>query len=135
MTVASARLKRDIVLVQKTGARHVGLLPPVHTQFEAIDERWRAALKQRFEYYGIPGKTMPREQFNNEGKHVVGNKPRREVQLWAFKAFQHRLYGAILHLDGIATFAGAVLIEDKKRNRADPAVLRKAAGIIAGYID
>lgn len=65
---------------------------------------------------------IPKSKFNrNEGRH---GSEKRLVQ--AFKSFQGRVYGVEGSIDGKRTFFASTA-EIKKDNRADPAVLKRAA--------
>lgn len=69
------------------------------------------------------------EQFKKEGDFSDGVGGR--VAIWAFKAWQFRLYGAVLTVDGSRCFVGVTVDPEKKSNRADQALLRSAALEIA----
>ena len=129
------RLVRELVMVQGTGSRRVGMLKNVHAEFERLETRWKGRLEQNFKNYGIPGTTMPKEQFNSEGRHPTGGPRSKDLQLYAFKAFQHRLYGPSISIDGVETFVGLWLVTDKKRNKANPKLLQSVARSFQPYLD
>jgi hypothetical protein len=129
------RLAQDLIMVQQTGSRRVGLLTEVHAQFEALEVRWKRKLERHFKHYGIPGTTMPKEHFNSEGRHPTGGPRSKEVHIYAFKAFQCRIYGVVVPIRGFPTFAGLELVNDKKKNRADQDLLRRVARRFGQYED
>jgi len=135
MGAGNEELARVLVMVQDTGCRHVGMLPHVHRDFERLDERWRKKLERHFRNYGIEGTSMPPEQFKSEGRHPTGGVRTRDIQLWAFKAFQTRLYGTVVGIRGVQTFAGLELITDKKQQTADQELLKRVAKDFAQYQD
>jgi hypothetical protein len=117
-------------MVQEDGVRWVGMLPDVHKDFLALtgtEERWRKKLQQHFRNFGLPGTTLPAEHFASEGRHPTGGPKSKDLQLSAFKAYQHRLYGTMFDLEGHQTFVGLQLITDKKKNKADQQLLKRIA--------
>jgi hypothetical protein len=122
-------------MVQQTGYRRVGLLNDVYRRFEKLEERWKSKFKNHFKNYGIPNTVMPREHFNTEGRFGTGGSQSRNVQLFAFKAFQHRLYGVTVPFQGFETFVGLELITDKKTNKADQELLKRVAKKFGTYCD
>src|SRR5438477_2019179 len=111
-------LARDLIMVQETGCRRVGLLRAVKKDFERIEKRFRLKLLQHFDHYGIPGTTMPDEHFKSEGHFPSGGQPPKNVHVFVFKAFQCRIYGITKTIEQIETFIG-MEIDKKKSNRAD----------------
>ena len=87
-------------MVQNTGLRHVGLLPNVNELFLKLDEKWRNRLKRHFTHFGMLGMTLPREHFNFEGRHPTGGPRSQDVAVYAFKAFQCRIYGVTVDVGG-----------------------------------
>jgi hypothetical protein len=69
------------------------------------------------------------EQFKKEASFSVGGG--NKIAIWAFKAWQWRLYGAILSLGGRKTFIGARVDADKKQNKANREMMEAAAKEIA----
>ena len=133
MSAGRDKLVRDLVIVQATGVRRVGLLRSVERQFRGLDQRWKKRLERHFRNYCTPNTTLPPEQFKSEGRFPTGGLRSKEVQVFAFKAFQHRLYGVVESVNGIPTFVGMELVEDKKTNRADQDLLRRVARNFAPY--
>jgi hypothetical protein len=127
------RLIRELVMVQTSGHRHVGLLLNVHAEFQALEKRWKKKLEQHFQNYGIRDARLPKEHFNSEGRFPTGGQRSRDIQLVAFKAFQHRLYGTTVGIRGTETFIGLRLVTDKKTDRADQALLKRIAESFRDY--
>lgn len=135
MSPGLRKLEQELVLVQSSGYRWVGMLRPVHEEFSSIDPKWKARLERYFHNYGIRGTTMPNEHFNSEGRHSTGGPRPKQLLVCAFKAFQHRLYGFSIPFKGTETFVGTRLITDKKRNRADRKLLRRMAEDFQPYVE
>jgi len=113
-------------MVQDQGCRRVGLIRDVFEEYQRLDSKWTGRLKRHFENFGRPGTTMPREHFNSEGRYPTGGKQSREVMIYAFKAFQCRIYGPMVPIKGFPTFVGFEF-DMKKTDRADQALLRRVA--------
>ena len=135
MGIGHDKLVRELVMVQSSGHKHVGLMPDVYKVYVGLDKRWRSKLERHFRNFGIPGTTMPKEHFNSEGRHPTGGKQSKEVQVCAFKAFQHRIYGVVVGIKNVETFVGLKIVEDKKRDRADQELLKRIAQNIGPYLD
>lgn len=129
------KLVGELVMVQNTGSRRVGLLAGAHADFTALDDRWLKKLTKHFENYGVPGTTLPKEHFNSEGRHSSGGPRAKQIQICAFKAFQHRVYGMVTNVRGIETFVGIKVVDDKKTQKADQAMLVRLAKSLGEYLD
>jgi hypothetical protein len=128
-------LIRKLVMVQQKGFRWVGMLPEVHAEYMNLETRWRGRLDRCFEKFGIPNTTLPAEQFASEGRHPTGGPNSKEVQLYAFKAYQTRLYGVLIGVQRVQTFIGLTLVTNKKQNKADQNLLRRIVKSYAQYVD
>jgi hypothetical protein len=128
------RLIAELIMVQQTGYRWVGLMSDVNREFQRLDKRWRSKLERHFRNYGIQGTTMPQEQFKSEGRFPTGGPESQMLQVYAFKAFQHRIYGATISLEGRETFVGMELVT-KKQDKADQELLRRVAQRFRPYLD
>lgn len=120
-------------MVQASGAKHVGLLRRVNKEFENLEDQWLGRLKRHFRNFGLPG-AMPPEHFKVEGRFPTGGARSINLQICAFKAFQIRIYGPVIPIDGVATFAGLEMITDKKTDRADQELLRRVARKFEPYV-
>ena len=69
---------------------------------------------------------MPQEHFKSEGRFPTGGKPSRNVHVFVFKAYQCRIYGVTVPLNGIETFVGMEIV-NKKEDDADQALLLRIA--------
>jgi len=68
------------------------------------------------------------KQFKREGKFKDGNG--QFATIWTFKAWQWRLYGAILTVEKRRCFVGVRVDPNKKQDKADPKILRATAELI-----
>lgn len=73
------------------------------------------------------------KQFKNEGKFPDGNGGK--VAIWTFKAWQWRLYGAIMTIKGRRCFVGVRIDPNKKQDKADQQMLKATAKIIGGLAE
>ncbi|WP_441277965.1 hypothetical protein AB7783_13995 [Tardiphaga sp. 172_B4_N1_3] len=80
-----------------------------------------------------PGRRVNDQQFKNEGKFKDGKGGKATI--WTFKAFQWRLYGAILTVAGRRCFVGVKIDPVKKQNRADQEMLKASAKIIGALAE
>ena len=126
-------LPKRLRYVQKSGSRHVALLDDVSSDWDNLDARWKAKFEHLFEVYGDPTLRLTQEQFKSEGRHSSGGGGSKDVLVWVFKAFQQRLYGSIFDVAGTPTFVCAAY-DQKKRNRADPKLLKTVAQKLGPYI-
>lgn len=75
------------------------------------------------------------EQFKREGKFPdgrVGNAT--YIAVWTFKAWQWRVYGSILQVQGKRCFVGVRVDPSKKQNKASAKILAATAKLI-GALD
>jgi hypothetical protein len=68
------------------------------------------------------------EKFKREGKFPDGLGD--DATIWVFKAWQWRLYGAIIRVNGRRCFVAVRVDPSKKRDRADQALLKATAKAI-----
>ncbi len=59
----------------------------------------------------------------------------RSVHIFEFKAYQFRLYGAEANVSGRRTFVATGCDPAKKKDKANPTLLKKAAEAYRGFID
>lgn len=52
------------------------------------------------------------------------------MQVFAFKAWQWRLYGGLTTINKVRYFVGVVVDPSKKKDKADQAILKKAAKLL-----
>ncbi|OYU91928.1 MAG: hypothetical protein CFE29_03525 [Bradyrhizobiaceae bacterium PARB1] len=74
------------------------------------------------------------EKLKREGKFPDGNGT--DATIWVFKAWQWRLYGAIMKVNARRCFVAVSVDPNKKRDRADQKLLKataKSLGKLAEY--
>jgi hypothetical protein len=76
---------------------------------------------------------MTPEQFKKEGNFPDGNGG--TVAVWEFKAFQWRLYGGVAGVGPRRSFVGVAVDPDKKRDRADQALLAATAKRLGRFLE
>lgn len=93
------------------------------------DENSRRAAKRvagyfrRFAEVGMRGFTDESFKTVDRIKAAGGNAP----LIYEFKSYQFRLYGVIMTYHGKRCFVGTACDPAKKNNKADPAILQRAA--------
>ena len=92
---------------------------PAREDFECLDVDRKAKMKALFDRLAEVGQIYNREQFKNLGDQGGG--------LWEFKRFQDRFLG---HFRPGGRFLIAAY-EQKKKDRLDPAVIKRAARVLA----
>lgn len=92
--------------------------------FDNLNVREKARLKKWMERYAEDGsKYLDDQKFKNEGRFPSGLPSGERYQVYAFKAWQIRLYGCIANKRFVITEIDA----SKKQNKADPKKLKSAA--------
>lgn len=130
---ATLSFKDRVQWLQSTGDRRVALVDEVLKDWEKIEGRFQKRLQFLFEKFGDRSLKLTMEQFRFEGRFPSGLPDGSEIGVYVFKAFQERIYGTVLEIDGHETFVG-VAHEQKKRDRANQATLKKVARIIGEYL-
>lgn len=92
-------------------------------------ERYFRAFCERGDFHA----QLNPKQFKKEGSFKDGNGT--EVGVWVFKAWKLRVYGGILTVSGKRCFVGTRVDPDKKRDRADQALLRATAKDIGRLVE
>lgn len=69
------------------------------------------------------------KQFKKEETFSTASGKR--VAVYAFKVWKWRLYGALLHIEGVKAFVGVRVDADKKQDKADRALMSAAAQFIS----
>lgn len=75
-------------------------------------------------------RNMPEDQFKSEGAFAVGDG--KKIQIYAFKPWQWRLYGALREFNDRPCFLGTMVDPSKKNNKADRAILEASARAFIG---
>ncbi|WP_266034450.1 hypothetical protein [Brucella intermedia] len=100
-------------------------------QFKKTDARERARITKWMGFYAKEGHDLlDNEKLKHEGKFSSGMQNGTLVSIWAFKAWQIRLYG------GHAPSGDFVITEFdiKKQDHADQEKLKQAAKKLANYL-
>lgn len=75
-------------------------------------------------------KYLSDQKFKNEGNFSDGRGG--DVAVWTFKAWQWRVYGGILQIEGKRCFVGLFVDPAKKRGKADQQMLKSTAKGLGG---
>ena len=73
------------------------------------------------------------EKFKKEGNFPDGKGS--QVGIWVFKAWQWRLYGSIVSVEGKRCFVGTRVDAAKKQDKANQGILRNTASDIAALLE
>ncbi|WP_414831676.1 hypothetical protein [Afifella sp. YEN Y35] len=95
--------------------------------------RQAATIKRYFERFadGGPDYLDNSQMLKRQGR--VKDGAGKQVTVFAFKAYQWRLYGVLQHYRGRPSFVGLCVDSQKKQNKADAKILSKC-GILAGKL-
>lgn len=111
----------DIWLIDEAKLEYAALLErndingkKAQIQFPRYFERW------------ANGQRLGDDQFKPQGRRNAGQVT---VQIFEFKAFQFRIYGVVVNVDGKRAFIGTAADPSKKKNKADPSKIQKAADV------
>lgn len=114
--------KLDCMLLVDGGEAQVAIRSAVRKEYEGLQTQHRGRFKRIMEMW-CEGHPLPTKMFNyNEGRST-GN-----IMLQAFKAFKIRLYGFSRSVKGKNTFIIVDIDPQKKQDKADPGVLKRAKG-------
>lgn len=108
--------------LEKSGRSQVALWRGAAKLWRELDPqqegRFRRIMQMWCEEHNLPG-----QMYNgNEGRSP------ENIMLHAFKAFKIRLYGFVRSVGGVRTFIVVDIDPAKKRDKADPKVLKRAHG-------
>lgn len=104
----------------------IAMLPHVVEEWNRFREKERGRVERAMKNYAA-GRKLPREQFRFESREKVGDERGTTVGVWTFKGWQIRVYGIELRWGATNYFVCSEIDTDKKRDKADPACLRRAA--------
>ena len=94
--------------------------------FGKADPNSRARCRKWMKFFADDGsKNLIETQFKREGRFSLGGRDRKQVVIFAFKAYQLRVYGGLL--PGTRIFACTEIDTAKKRDTADRKKLERAA--------
>ena len=108
------------------------MTPAVHKHFGKADPKARARCQKWMKFFADDGhEFLDAEKLKHEGKFGTGHKNGNKVSIWAFKAWQLRVYGGVVS-DGV--FVATEIDTKKKQNAADQDLLESAARKLADYL-
>lgn len=111
----------------------VWMTPKVLKAFKKLNSDARARLRKWMEFYADDGQEfLDSTKFIHEGRFKTGAPDGGDVPIYAFKAWQVRLYGTIV--DG-THFVITEIDPAKKQNKANKTKLESAATNIAAVKD
>jgi hypothetical protein len=118
-----ALAKIGYVLIVSTGAGFVAMSVVKKKEFDGLPEKFQARFIRIMEMW-TERHALTKEQFNgNEGRAQRGDL---NELIQAFKAFKVRLYGSVFEFQGLRGFFIVEIDTNKKQNKADPKVLKRA---------
>jgi hypothetical protein len=125
----------DLSYVVSGAVYDVALLMRVARVFVRLPAAPRAALVRTMEIFGEEGPhNLPITQFRPEDRLPVGDAQGTRMLVCAFKAWQVRVYGAVVRIDGRPTFIGSEIDDSKKQDKADRGCLTRAARNLRPYV-
>jgi len=119
----------DLVPIKDGPKGAVKLTTDVADAFEGVDARGRARILRTMSYFCDIGSTkLQKEVYRFEERINVGSGNRRKrIPIYAFKGSQVRIYGSVRSINKKRTFVGTEIDASKKQNKANRALLKKAA--------
>lgn len=109
--------------------------PDVAKEVEKLEPNRRHRLLAVMEKFAEYGFRMPKEQFRSEGRFGIGDPSGKEIQIFAFKGWQVRVYAGELPRGGQRTLICTAIDPAKKTDGADQALLRTAARRMKPFLD
>ena len=105
----------------------------VFETYDELDAKWRARCEKIMEFYARHGpEDLSKEKFRSEHRYHTGGKSGKESMIYAFKAYQVRLYGG--KIPDVDCFVCTEIDPAKKQDKADKTRLRRAARKLGRYI-
>jgi hypothetical protein len=131
----SAKEYRKLPIEGEFGA--IRLSPEADAAYKAIctgkddlSVRRRTALNRyMLEFCANKIPRLNEQHFKKEDTFSVSRG--KKVAIFAFKPWKWRLYGAIMTIDGVRTFVGVKVDEDKKQDKANRGLMKSAADAIS----
>ena len=112
----------------------VRMTAKVKKAFEKADARSRARCGKFMDFFAKDGRdNLIETQFRTEGRFRTGGKGSKEVLIYAFKAYQLRVYGGIDPQTG--DFVCTEIDPSKQQSVADQEKLKRAAKIFGDLIE
>lgn len=105
----------------------------VAKQFGKVDAKERARCQKWMKFFADEGFDLLDDQkLKHEGKFSSGHKSGTKVPIWAFKAWQLRVYGSLV---GGNVFVATEIDPRKQQNAADQGKLEAAAKKIVPFLE
>ncbi|NTG19408.1 hypothetical protein G6L00_03055 [Agrobacterium rhizogenes] len=103
----------------------------VYEQFQSAETDRRARILKWMKFYADDGhELLDNDKFRYEGKFSTSDKSGTKVSIYAFKAWQTRVYGGLVKS---AIFVCTEIDLSKKRDLADQKLLKAAAKKLSKY--
>lgn len=116
---------RRVLLHDRVAAEY----DPLLTAKDHLSVKRRVSLKRYFERFcSAEQHQLQQEQYKPQGSFQAG---RHKIQIWEFKAWKFRIYGATVQVGGKPCFVGVRVDPNKKKEKADQKLLQAAADDIA----
>jgi hypothetical protein len=112
--------------------RRVAMLANVVREFEKLEARVKSALQRQMHNYAHDHR-LPDTQYKLEERVDVGHGTR--IGIWAFKSRHVRVYGAEVPLGGATVFICSEIDTAKKRQKANPGYIQRAARNIQAVLE
>lgn len=104
----------------------------VAKQFAKVDARERARCQKWMSFFAEDGHDfLDDKKLKHEGKYPTGQKSGTKVSIWAFKAWQVRVYGGVAKGN---VFVATEIDTSKKQDAADRELLESAAKKLAEFL-
>ena len=125
----------SVVIVEGSYCKVIAV-PLVFEQMDRLDPRVRAGLVMWMRYLAESGTNgIPIQSFKSQDRiKLPGRKDGKEINLYAFKERQCRVYGAFVAIDGTNNFICSSCDEAKKKRLANPELYKVAAKRISLFI-
>ena len=126
----------ELVPVVTDGDRaDISLTPKVFKEFKKAKEDMRAAVLRTMRAYACNGQVMNKERYRKETTLTIQKKTRHSITVFAFKAFQLRVYGGDCQISGRRTWVGTGIDICKKKDKTAPERLKAAAEKLAEVVE
>lgn len=110
----------------------VSMTPHVHKQYQRADAKARARCEKWMRFFAEDGhEYLDDKKLKHEGKFPSGKPGGTDLAIWAFKAWQLRVYGGVVNGNH---FIATEIDIAKKQDAADQAALKSAAKKLAEFI-
>jgi len=123
----------ELDCVEDGASFEVFMTKKVARVFEKADPKSRSRCRKWIKFYAEDGpKNLIDTQFKPEGRFNVGDAKGTKIQIYAFKAYQLRVYGGLI--PGTNKFVCTEIDRTKKQDAADQNRLKRAASNLGKVI-